>query len=87
MADLQPYLFADRIKPGLYRHYKGNLYRVLSLARHSETCEELVVYIDVSDPEKVWVRPAGMWNETVLVNGVQMPRFAEEEQQGTEVAD
>ncbi len=76
MGLLNPYKFAEKIKLGLYRHYKGNIYRVISLARHSETCEELVVYVDCADAQKVWVRPAKMWCETVLVQGKEVLRFA-----------
>ena len=50
---------------GLYRHYKGGLYRVVSIAKHSETLEELVVYVNETDPTLVWARPISMWNERV----------------------
>lgn len=69
------------LKTGLYRHYKGNLYRLLFVARHSETLEEMVVYQDVGQPEKYWARPAHMWEETVEVNGRRVWRF---EYQGEE---
>ena len=49
----------------VYRHYKGNLYRVLYLAKHTETMEDLVVYVNVNEPEHVWARPASMWNDPV----------------------
>ena len=48
----------------VYRHYKGNLYRVIALAKHSETGEEMVVYKSVKNGD-VWVRPKIMWNEFV----------------------
>ena len=57
---------------GIYRHYKGNLYEVLEIAKHSETEEELVVYRALYGDYGVWVRPLGMFTETI--NGV--PRFA-----------
>ena len=60
---------------GIYRHYKGNLYRVLCVAKHSETLEEMVVYQDAIDGAKVWVRPLSMWSEEVDVGGVKLPRF------------
>lgn len=66
---------ADQTVPGLYRHYKGNHYRVLSLARHSETQEELVVYRALYGDHGVWVRPAAMFRETVQVNGKTLTRF------------
>ena len=50
---------------GLYRHYKGGLYRVVSIAKHSETLEELVVYVNETDPTLVWARPISMWSERV----------------------
>lgn len=60
---------------GEYEHYKGNRYAVLGVAKHSETLEDLVVYQDVSDPEKMWVRPLKMFMEDVIINGVKKPRF------------
>ncbi|MBO5494546.1 MAG: DUF1653 domain-containing protein [Eubacterium sp.] len=58
-----------------YRHYKGNEYEVIALAKHSETLEDMVIYRDVNSPEKVWARPAHMWNEEVSVNGKTVRRF------------
>ena len=63
------------LKQGIYRHCKGNLYRLVCIARHSETLEEMVVYQDVNAPEKIWARPAKMWEETVSVGGCERPRF------------
>ena len=63
------------MKQGLYRHYKGNLYRLLYIARHSETLEDMVIYQDVHCPEKIWARPASMWEETVVIGGECVPRF------------
>jgi hypothetical protein len=69
------------IKPGIYRHYKGKEYEVLGLARHSETLEELVIYKALYNTADLgygalWVRPKGMFEETVLVDGKEAPRFA-----------
>jgi len=64
------------ITPGRYRHYKGNEYTVLGIARHSETLEELVVYRQEYDDRGLWVRPAAMFAETVEVDGQTVPRFA-----------
>jgi hypothetical protein len=66
------------LKPGVYRHYKGNLYWVTGVAKHSETEEELVVYKALYQPEgeNLWVRPLAMFTENVLVNGATQPRFA-----------
>lgn len=63
------------VKTGLYRHFKGGLYRVLYTARHSETLEDMVVYQSVQDAEKVWVRPACMWCDTVERGGESFVRF------------
>ena len=65
----------EQIKLGKYRHFKGNEYRVLSLARHSETLEEMVVYQALYGDCGIWVRPAAMWNETVEREGKRFPRF------------
>jgi len=73
MSSLPPLRAEPR--PGLYRHYKGNDYRVLHLARHSETLEPLVVYQALYGDHGLWVRPAGMWSETVEVNGQRVTRF------------
>ena len=59
------------IQPGLYRHYKGQQYRVFGTARHSETEEELVVYQALYGDYGLWVRPLSMFCETVLVDGEQ----------------
>lgn len=64
-----------QIPNGTYRHYKGNVYVVLCVARHSETLEEMVVYRDASDDAKVWARPLSMWDEVVNVDGVDVKRF------------
>ena len=63
------------LKPGLYRHFKGNLYRLLYVAKHSETLEEMVVYQALYGEHGIWVRPASMWNEHVERDGYSGPRF------------
>lgn len=63
-------------RPGLYRHYKGNEYHVLGLARHSETLEPLVIYRALYGERGLWARPARMFTETVTVAGRTIPRFA-----------
>ena len=60
---------------GIYRHYKGTPYKVLGIARHSETEEELVVYQDTTSPEKIWARPLSMFVEVDEFNGSRQPRF------------
>lgn len=63
-------------RPGLYRHYKGQDYRVLGLGRHSETRETLVVYQALYGERGLWVRPQAMFLETVNQAGRTVPRFA-----------
>lgn len=67
------------VVPGLYRHYKGQRYRVLGTARHSETLEPLVVYQALYGEHGLWVRPAAMFAESVSVEGRTVPRFALEQ--------
>ena len=65
----------DIVKGGIYRHYKGNNYLVLDVARHSETLELMVVYKALYGEGGVWVRPINMWDETVVCGGESVPRF------------
>jgi hypothetical protein len=60
---------------GKYRHYKGNLYEVIGTARHSETLEEMVVYRALYGEGGLWVRPLGMFLESVEIGGKTVPRF------------
>lgn len=62
---------------GKYRHYKGNEYLVVGVAKHSETLEELVVYVALysNQESSLWVRPKAMFLEEVTVNGKTQPRF------------
>jgi hypothetical protein len=62
--------------PGPYRHYKGGLYEVIGTVRHSETLEPLTLYRALYGERGLWVRPAAMFNEEVVVDGVRRPRFA-----------
>ena len=66
---------SNEIKIGRYRHYKGNEYEVIAIARHSETLEDMVVYRALYGDGQVWVRPASMWRETVLFEGKETKRF------------
>ena len=63
------------IPPGRYRHYKGNEYEVMGIARHSETLEELVVYRALYGEGGLWARPLAMFTGTVEVDGRDVPRF------------
>lgn len=74
MSDLPP--LPAEPKPGFYRHYKGNDYRVIGLCRHSETLEPLVVYQALYGERGLWVRPAAMFIETIEHQGRRQPRFA-----------
>ena len=64
---------------GIYRHSKGQRYRVLGTARHSETMEEVVVYQALYGDYGLWVRPAAMFCETVELEGEPISRFALEQ--------
>ena len=61
--------------PGLYRHYKGGQYRVLGTVRHSETLEPMTLYQALYGQQGLWVRPAAMFGETVVIDGVERARF------------
>ena len=65
----------EEIKIGRYRHFKGNEYQVLYIARHSETMEPMVVYQALYGERGIWVRPACMWNEDVERDGKVYRRF------------
>ena len=65
----------EPIKLGRYRHFKGNEYEVVGLAKHSETLEDMVVYRALYGEFGLWVRPAAMWNETVERDGKTYRRF------------
>ncbi len=61
---------------GRYRHYKGGEYDVVGTVRHSETLETMTLYRALYGQKGLWVRPAAMFNETVVIDGVKQPRFA-----------
>ena len=61
--------------PGRYRHYKGNLYEVLGTVRHSESLEPMTLYQALYGAQGLWVRPAAMFEETVVIDGVAQARF------------
>ena len=68
------------IQPGIYRHFKGNRYEVIGIARHSETMEPMVVYRALYGEGGLWVRPAAMWNEHVDKENYHGPRFVKVEE-------
>ncbi len=63
------------VERGRYRHYKGNEYEVIGMAQHSETREMMVVYRPLYGEGAMWVRPAAMFVEDVLIDGKTVPRF------------
>ncbi len=63
------------VKLGKYRHFKGNEYEVIHIAKHSETLENMVVYRALYGDGDVWVRPESMWNETIERDGKILKRF------------
>ena len=65
------------IQPGIYKHFKGHMYRVIGTAKHSETLEDMVVYEALYENTlgKLWVRPASMFLEKVLLDGKKVQRF------------
>jgi len=64
------------IPTGIYQHYKGPLYQVLGVAKHSETEEEHVVYRALYGEEGLWIRPLSMFTEQIEKDGQTIPRFA-----------
>ncbi len=62
---------------GQYRHFKGNHYEVIAVAKHSETLEEMVVYRALYGEGQVWVRPLGEFLDTVTRDGKTQVRFEE----------
>jgi hypothetical protein len=71
-ADLTPLIITP---PGRYRHYKGMEYDVVGAVRHSETLEPMTLYRALYGEHGLWVRPAAMFNENVLIDGIEQPRF------------
>jgi len=65
------------VELGLYKHYKGHIYEVIGIARHSETEEELVVYKATyqKEGENLWVRPKAMFMESLSIDGREVKRF------------
>ena len=66
----------ELIPDSIYQHYKGNFYKIICTAKHSETLEELVVYQSLRGDYGFWVRPKAMFFETVIVDGNEVERFA-----------
>jgi hypothetical protein len=73
MSELPP---LPEVPLGRYRHYKGQLYDLIGVVRHSETLEPLALYRPLYGIAGLWVRPYAMFFETVRVDGIAQPRFA-----------
>ena len=71
-SDLPPLI---ETRPGQYRHYKGMRYEVIGTVRHSETLEPMTLYRALYGAHGLWVRPAAMFEEQVLIDGVPQARF------------
>ncbi|SMD07976.1 DUF1653 domain-containing protein [Sporomusa malonica] len=65
----------DRVKTGIYRHYKGKQYQVIGEATHSETLEPVVIYRALYGEFGLWVRPKAMFCENIIIEGREVPRF------------
>lgn len=74
MTDTLPPLVTTA--PGIYRHYKGLMYEVVGTVRHSESMEPMTLYRALYGDKGLWVRPAAMFNEDVVIEGIRQPRFA-----------
>ncbi len=72
-ADLEP--LRPCVPKGIYRHYKGRFYEVLDTVRHSETLQAMTLYRALYGARGLWVRPAAMFMEAVMVDGRAVPRF------------
>ena len=58
----------------IYKHYKGNLYKIIALAKHSESGEDMIVYQNIEKGD-IWVRPQSMWNEVIELGEKKVLRF------------
>jgi len=63
-------------RKGQYCHYKGMRYQVIDTVRHSETLEPMTLYRALYGEQGLWVRPAAMFEEEVVIDGVRQPRFS-----------
>ena len=70
----------QEIRPGIWRHFKGNRYQVIGVAKHAESLEPMVVYRALYGEGGLWVRPASMWLETVERDGKTYQRFVFEQE-------
>ena len=75
MSDIKHSSKANRLKKGIYRHYKNKMYEVIGVSFHSESLEELVIYRAMYGEKFLWARPLKMFIENVEVDGKKMKRF------------
>lgn len=69
----------EDIKIGkIYKHYKGNLYRVIGIGKHSETTEDMVIYQSIKN-NQIWIRPINMWNNVIDEKGTLRFTLIDEE--------
>ena len=59
----------------VYKHFKGTVYKIIAIAKHSETMEDLVIYQQINDTTKIWARPINMFNDTITKDNVTFKRF------------
>ena len=76
MSDHTPPLIST--PPGLYKHYKGMLYEVIGTVRHSEDLQPMTLYRALYGDHGLWVRPAAMFNEEVVIDGLRQLRFTKQ---------
>ena len=76
MSDHIPPLIST--PPGLYKHYKGMLYEVIGTVRHSEDLQPMTLYRALYGDHGLWVRPAAMFNEEVVIDGLRQLRFTKQ---------
>ncbi len=79
--DLPPFIVTP---PGFYKHYKGMLYEVVGTVRHSESLEPMTLYRALYGERGLWVRPAAMFSEAVVIDGVRQQRFTRQIDRQTE---
>jgi hypothetical protein len=75
LVDVNPMAPLLKTPKGFYKHYKGMLYEVVDTVRHSESLEPMTLYRALYGDFGLWVRPAAMFNETVVIDGVEQKRF------------
>lgn len=65
----------NKVKIGIYKHYKDKYYEVIGEAMHTETCKTLVLYCNLNNRDMIYARPVDMFYQNVLVDNALIPRF------------